>query len=77
MEYLLEIKDLDKLPDAQIVERKVVDGQRVAFLFAIGPLARKMSGNTQADVIVKLVPMGYIDTVETMLEAEGYSVSRA
>ena len=76
MQYLTEIKGLDKLPDAQIVERKVIDGQRGAFVFIFGPLAYKIS-KSESIIVVRWLPMEYIDTVETTLEAEGYSVSRA
>lgn len=75
MKYLIDVKSLDKLPDAQIVERKVVDGQRGAIVFIIGPLARALG--YEETVVVKWLPMDYVDTVETILEAEGYSVSRA
>lgn len=75
MEYLKEINSLDKLPDAQIVGRKVIDGQQGAVVFIIGPLARALG--YEETVVVKWLPIDYIDTVETILEAEGYSVSRA
>lgn len=77
MEYLKDINSLDSLPDAQIVERKVINGEKVALVFVIGPLARRLSGNPQDQVVVKLVSMDYIDTVEDHLTTEGYSVSRA
>lgn len=75
MEYIKEINKLDSLPDAQIVERKVLDGKRGALVFIMGRLARDMCGRDQC--VVKWIPLDYVDTVETMLEAEGYSVSRS
>lgn len=75
MEYIKDINSLDSLPDVQIVERKVLDGKRGAIVYIMGRLARDMCGCDHP--VVKWIPMDYVDTVETMLEAEGYSVSRA
>lgn len=81
MDKLRIINGLDQMPDAQIVERKVYDGQRVAHFYAYGDLARKIiATGGQEDslvLVVRLLPMDDVDTIETILEAEGYSVSRA
>jgi hypothetical protein len=81
MDKLRNISGLDELPDAQIVERKVYQGERVAHLYAFGPLAEKiiaMGGHEDTVIIiVKKLSMDDVDTVETILDAEGYSVSRA
>lgn len=75
------ISDLGGLPDAQIVENKVNNGERGAYLIAFGPLAQQLidRGGSEGEIVlvVRWLPRGYIDEVETILDAEGYSVSRA
>ena len=51
-------------------------------MFVFGPLARLLASPEELEgcvflVIVRWLPKEYIDTVETILDAEGYSVSRA
>lgn len=81
MDKLRDIKGLDQMPDAQIVGGKVYNGEKVAHLIAYGALAERLmttdNSNEYFLIVVKLLPMDYIDTVETILDAEGYSVSRA
>jgi hypothetical protein len=81
MDKLRDIKGLDQMPDAQIVGGKVYNGEKVAHLIAYGALAERLmttdSSNEYFLIVVKLLPMDYIDEVETILDAEGYSVSRA
>jgi hypothetical protein len=81
MDKLKDIKGLDQMPDAQIVGGKVYNGEKVAHLIAYGALAERLmttdNSNEYFLIVVKLLPMDYIDTVETILDAEGYSVSRA
>lgn len=81
MDKLRDINGLDQMPDVQIVERKVYNGERVAHVYFHGPLARKvnaMGGHDDGSgLAVKLLSMDDVDTLETILEAEGYSVSRA